>query len=143
MSPREDDGYRLLWRPKDESFDLPVDDTDFDYEALDHDIKAWEESPEGLAEIARLEERRANPNRLSKRVEPEDMPMLFARAVQRIWDRIGMPCTLKDGGLEAGMDSDEYVLAAAFAINQGLIRHPTHPEDDSLEAPYLFEPGVG
>ena len=135
-----------MWWPKD---DLgPITEEEMaEMEKSEREYAEWEATPEGqefLAERAAVKAARdANPNRLSKHVEPKNMPLIYAQGVQRVYDRTGEPCTLKEGGIEAGMDSDEYVIAAAFAINQGLIVHPTHPVDPNLEAPYLMMPGVG
>jgi hypothetical protein len=139
----------IEWVPKGWHSNEP-EITEADMDQYDHEMEEWYATPEGqqfLAEEGEREAERkrrvANPDRLSKRVDPKDMPLLFAQAVQRIYDRTSSPCRMKEAGEDAGMDSDEYCVACAFAIVQGLIVHPTHPDDPDLEAPYYFMPGVG
>jgi hypothetical protein len=140
---------KIYWQPKGAHFnDPPI--TEADMEETAREIAEWERSPEGQAFLADEElhkaermQRASDPNRLSNRVDQKDLPMHFARAVQRIWDAFGTPCTLREAGTAAHMDGDEYVIAAAFALSQGLVRHPTHPDYPDYEAPSLFEPCIG
>lgn len=111
------------------------------------EMEAWEQTPEGKAfaieEEARQVERRAraaDPNRLTNRHDVKDFPLFFAQAVQAIWDETGKPCRLREAGNRAGMDADEYIMAAAFARNSGLVRMPIR---DGMVCMTLFEPGVG
>ena len=146
MSPLDADGN--LWYPIEEYEEernwVPTQE---DLDETDADMKAWEESPEGqafAAEVVEREAQRLDPNRLSNRVEFKELPLLFAQAVQSIYDETGKPCRLKEAGLRAGMDSDEYIVAAAFAHNQGLVRHPTISRlQGRLICTTLHEPGVG
>jgi hypothetical protein len=132
------------WEPVDRP---PPEFTDEELIESEREYQEWVATSEGQEVVAELDAERkakeANPDRLSRRVDTVDMPMLFARAVQAIWDETGQPCRLYEAGERAGMDNDEYIVAGALAKVSGLVRHPRHPDDPTLEAVNYFVPGVG
>lgn len=108
------------------------------------DMAEWDASPEGQAWAAQYEaeraQRQSNPDRLSNRVEFNDLPLLFAQAVQSIFDETQQPCRMEEAGERAGMDSDEYIVACALAHLRCMIEHPVV---DGMIGLALHQPVVG
>jgi hypothetical protein len=77
----------IYWRPKDHSNeDLIV--TDEEIAESEREDQEWAKTEEGVRVLEELHQEHvaklANPHRLSNNVDFTDMPLLFARAVQKI-----------------------------------------------------------